>query len=122
MSVLLLRHMVSLEASGPAILFSFVNPLHCPSLCFPSLVVITYVAAVSEMGISLQVPFLTLPSAHAANACLSLFCVSGFLPDTTGTVNWTDNFPAVRDISSQWERQSPMQINKVPLVVVFILM
>ena len=73
MPVLLLRRVVSLEASGPAmpallILFSFVNPLHCPALCFPSVVVITYVAAVSERGISLQVPFLALPSAHAANA------------------------------------------------------
>lgn len=76
MSVLLLRHMVSVEASGPAmpallILFSFVNPLHCPSLCFPSVAVITYVAAVSERGISLQVLFLALPSAHAADASLA---------------------------------------------------
>lgn len=76
MPVLLLRHVVSLEASGPAmpallILFGFVNPLHCPALCFLSVVVITYVAALSERGISLQVPFLALPSAHAANACLA---------------------------------------------------
>lgn len=76
MSVLLLRHVVSVEAIGPAmpallILFSFVNPLHCPSLCFPSVVMITYVAAVSERGISLQVPFLALPSARAANASLA---------------------------------------------------
>lgn len=55
--------------------------------------------------------------------CLSsLFCVSGFLPDTTGTVNWIANFPVARDVSSQWERQFPMQKNKVPLVVVFIIM
>lgn len=127
MPVLPLRRVVSLEASRPAtpallILFSFVNPLHCPALCFSFCSCDPLCSCCLWKGNFASSAIPGPPFRSCSKCPSSLFCVPGFLPDTTGTVNWTDNFPAVRDVSSQWERQSPMQINKVPLVVVFIIL
>lgn len=92
----------------------------CPYLHFHPAAAM-YVVAVSERGLSASSPILDAP-VYSCNKCQSsLFCVSGILPDTRWTVNRTDNFPAVKDLILNGRRQSPVQTNKVTLVIVFII-